>query len=380
MRHFGGDVSDKEMHRRLVELAGVEDDDGDLRLLFSGDDYNSSRENASRAIEELGAIIRVVKSSAKAFPETVLPQSRALLDKHHHGEIRAVTLENKRRIQVQEREAQEMVRTANMRLSVAEAQKVTAHRKLHEAEEEKVLAEAAKVDAQAKAQKVLDLYETLQSTKERLETEKAELQNDQSGWMKTRTLMEGEQQRLKAEKGELENEKNEWTVARQAMEQEQQVLQDDIARAREERKRLEAAAEKWQKTLATVKSQAEAKEAHLKEIQAILKNAPGSQPASGSIAGELEIPLPVATKPNPKVLRKAQTLHHGSQESLDDPELQPAACPEQETPVLVQLWAVMSKAFGGDRVDAASALKSRPSMADVSRISRTRSRNSLGGA
>merc|ERR1711988_1479102 len=76
MQHFGSEVSDNEILRRLSELACVVGEEGgDLRLLFSGDDYNSSRESASRAIEELGAIIRVVKSSAKAFPDTVLPQS-----------------------------------------------------------------------------------------------------------------------------------------------------------------------------------------------------------------------------------------------------------------------------------------------------------------
>jgi hypothetical protein len=359
--HFGVDVSDREIHRRLCELVPTEEE-GDLRLLFSGDEYNNSRENASRAIEELGSIIRVVRSSARAFPDTVMPQSRALLEKHHHGELKAVTLENKRRIQVQEREAQEMVRTANMRLSYAESQKATAQRKLSEAEEQKVMAEVAKVDAENRAQKVLELYETLQHVKERLEaeksqlqTEKSQLQNDQSGWFQTRDSMIKEQKQLKSEKTELENEKNEWTVARQAMEQEQKQLQADIVKARAERKRLEEAAEKWQHTLASVKAQATEKEQHLKEIQTILQKVPNRVgPASASASNLLEnSSLPSSsTKPNPKVLTKGRT-HHFSQGSLQDsmntePEEQDGTANVQEAPVLQQLWAVMSKAFGGE--------------------------------
>jgi len=360
LEYFGADVPCKEMHRGLAELASAVEGEGDLRLLFSGDDYNSSRESASRAIEELGAIIRVVKSSARAFPDTVLPQSRSLLEKQHHGEIRAVTLENRRRIQVQEREAQEMVRTANMRLSVAEAQKVTAQGKLREAFEEKVLAETAKVDAQNRSQQVLQLYETLQRTSEKLEKEKSDLQTDQSEWMKTRELMEAEQQRLKAEKGELQYEKNDWTAAREVMEQEQKVLQADIVKARAERKRLEEAAEKWQQTLASVKKEAEGKEAHLKEIQAILKNAPTIRSSNCASPALPEFPPQTSIKQNPKVLTRARTMNHSNESNDVLEDVEPEQVQEQETPVLLQLWAVMSKAFGGDS-DSVSIQRSRAS-------------------
>ncbi|CAJ1392707.1 unnamed protein product [Effrenium voratum] len=237
---FKPDISCTELHRRLPELATQ--DGSDLRLLFGGDGYNEARKQASEAIGELGAIIRVVKTAVAAFPD-VAAQCQELLDKHHKGELRAVTQENKIRIQIQEKEAEEMVRTANIRLMLAEGQKKAAEEKLREAEQERVMAELAKQDSQKRA--------------------------DQ--WWENLQVMAKEKDMLENEKARLENEKLQWTQVQSLMELEKSELQADIQNAKEERKRLEHAAEKWHHTLQTVKAQAEEKEAHLKEIQAILQ-------------------------------------------------------------------------------------------------------------
>ncbi|CAJ1348395.1 unnamed protein product, partial [Effrenium voratum] len=86
-----------------------------------------------------------------------------------------------------------------------------------------------------------------------------------------RVVMAKEKDMLENEKARLENEKLQWTQVQSLMELEKSELQADIQNAKEERKRLEHAAEKWHHTLQTVKAQAEEKEAHLKEIQAILQ-------------------------------------------------------------------------------------------------------------
>mmetsp|Transcript_35104 Transcript_35104/g.81816 ORF Transcript_35104/g.81816 Transcript_35104/m.81816 type:complete len:1394 (+) Transcript_35104:3-4184(+) len=236
---FKPEMTNAEVHRRLTELAPQ--DGSDLRLLFGGDGYNKARQQAVEAIGELGAIIRVVKTAAAAFPDVAV-QCQELLDKHHKGELRAVTQENKLRIQIQEKEAEEMVRTANIRLMLAEGQKKAAEEKLREAEEERVLAEQAKQDSQKRA--------------------------DQ--WWENLQAMAKEKELLEVEKSRLESEKMQWTQVQSLMELEKSELQADIQKAKEERKRLEVAAEKWHHTLQTVKAQAEEKEAHLKEIQAIL--------------------------------------------------------------------------------------------------------------
>eukprot|EP00930_Biecheleria_cincta_P102285 TRINITY_DN9397_c0_g2_i1.p1 TRINITY_DN9397_c0_g2~~TRINITY_DN9397_c0_g2_i1.p1 ORF type:complete len:1849 (+),score=364.06 TRINITY_DN9397_c0_g2_i1:468-5549(+) len=250
---FKSDVENPELRQRLHELATH--DGSDLRLLFGGDDYNRARAQAAEAIEELGALIRVVKTAAAAFPD-VAAQCQDLLDKHHKGELRSVTQENKRRIQIQEKEAEEMVRTANIRLMVAENQKKAAEEKYREAEEERVLAEVAKTDAQKRADQWWDNLQAMAQEKELLQSEKMQLETEKLEWTKVQSLME-------LEKGEL---------------------QGDIERAKEERRKLEHAADKWHKTLQTVKAQAEEKEAHLKEIQAILQKEQAKQEASLAFA------------------------------------------------------------------------------------------------
>eukprot|EP00933_Yihiella_yeosuensis_P031886 TRINITY_DN2548_c0_g1_i3.p1 TRINITY_DN2548_c0_g1~~TRINITY_DN2548_c0_g1_i3.p1 ORF type:complete len:1292 (-),score=313.47 TRINITY_DN2548_c0_g1_i3:163-3726(-) len=242
LNYFQADIKNSELHRRLPELADNLAT-SDLRLLFGGDDYSRARAEAAGAIGELGAIIRVVKTASAAFPDTVLKQCQELLGKHHKGELRAVTQDNKRRIQIQEKEAEEMVRTANIKLSLAEAQRRAAEGQLKEAEEERVLAEVAKNDAQKRA--------------------------DQ--WWDNLQAMAREKEMLQSEKGNLESEKLEWTKVQSLMEIEKTELQADIEKAKDERRKLEQAADKWHKTLQTVKAQAEEKEAHLKEIQAIIK-------------------------------------------------------------------------------------------------------------
>ncbi|CAE7381031.1 unnamed protein product [Symbiodinium natans] len=227
-----------------------------------GDGYNKARQQAVEAIGELGAIIRVVKTAAAAFPDVAV-QCQELLDKHHKGELRAVTQENKLRIQIQEKEAEEMVRTANIRLMLAEGQKKAAEEKLREAEEERGLAETAKQESQQRA--------------------------DQ--WWENLQAMAKEKELLEAEKARLESEKLQWTQVQSLMELEKSELQGDIQKAKEERKRLEVAAEKWHHTLQTVKAQAEEKEAHLKEIQSILHKqqeeaARSPVPASAEELGE----------------------------------------------------------------------------------------------
>lgn len=246
---FKSDVENPELRQRLHELATQ--DGSDLRLLFGGDDYNRARSQAAEAIQELGTLIRVVKTAAAAFPDVAV-QCQELLDKHHKGELRSVTQENKRRIQIQEKEAEEMVRTANIRLMVAETQKKAAEEKYREAEEERVLAEVAKTDVQKRA--------------------------DQ--WWDNLQAMAQEKELLQSEKVQLETEKLEWTKVQSLMELEKEQLQGDIERAKEERRKLEQAADKWHKTLQAVKAQAEEKEAHLKEIQAILQKEQAKQEAS----------------------------------------------------------------------------------------------------
>jgi len=250
---FKPEVDNVELCRRLVELSMG----SDLRLLFGGDGYNEARKQASEAIGELGAIIRVVKTAAKAFPD-VAAQCQELLDKHHKGELRAVTQENKLRIQIQEKEAEEMVRTANIRLMLAEGQKKAAEEKLREAEQERVMAELAKQESQQRA--------------------------DQ--WWENLQVMAKEKEMLETEKGRLESEKLQWTQVQSLMELEKSELQGDIQKAKEERKRLEHAAEKWHHTLQTVKAQAEEKEAHLKEIQAILQKQQEEAAAKSSATEE----------------------------------------------------------------------------------------------
>lgn len=250
---FKPEVDNVELARRLMELAAG----ADLRLLFGGDGYNEARKQAAEAIGELGAIIRVVKTAASAFPD-VAAQCQELLDKHHKGELRAVTQENKLRIQIQEKEAEEMVRTANIRLMLAEGQKKAAEEKLREAEQERVLAESAKQESQQRA--------------------------DQ--WWENLQVMAKEKEMLETEKGRLESEKLQWTQVQSLMELEKSELQGDIQKAKEERKRLEHAAEKWHHTLQTVKAQAEEKEAHLKEIQAILQKQQEEAAAKSSAAEE----------------------------------------------------------------------------------------------
>eukprot|EP00931_Biecheleriopsis_adriatica_P083312 TRINITY_DN5689_c0_g1_i1.p1 TRINITY_DN5689_c0_g1~~TRINITY_DN5689_c0_g1_i1.p1 ORF type:complete len:1859 (+),score=473.63 TRINITY_DN5689_c0_g1_i1:70-5577(+) len=269
-------VENAELHRRLTELAPA--DGSDLRLLFGGDDYNQARTEAAEAIGELGAIIRVVKNAAAAFPDVAL-QCQELLDKHHKGELRAVTQENKRRIQIQEKEAEEMVRTANIRLMLAENQKKAAEEKLREAEEERVMAELAKVDVQKRA--------------------------DQ--WWDNLQVMGKEKEALESEKTQLESEKMQWTQVQSLMELEKSELQADIEKAKEERRKLEQAAEKWQGTLQRVKAQAEEKEAHLKEIQAILQKQQeeaAKQPESGP-ASSAEEPMNFTVTQLMSVLSKA---------------------------------------------------------------------------
>ncbi|CAK9061411.1 Uncharacterized protein SCF082_LOCUS32169, partial [Durusdinium trenchii] len=250
---FKHDLGNVELHRRLGELSTG----SDLRLLFGGDGYNEARKQASEAISELGAIIRVVRTAANAFPD-VAAQCQELLDKHHKGELRAVTQENKLRIQIQEKEAEEMVRTANIRLMLAEGQKKAAEEKLREAEQERVMAELAKQDSQKRA--------------------------DQ--WWENLQVMAKEKEMLETEKGRLESEKLQWTQVQSLMELEKSELQGDIQKAKEERKRLEHAAEKWHQTLQTVKAQAEEKEAHLKEIQAILQKQQEEAAAKSTAAEE----------------------------------------------------------------------------------------------
>jgi len=250
---FKPEVDNVELCRRLVELSMG----SDLRLLFGGDGYNEARKQASEAIGELGAIIRVVKTAAKAFPD-VAAQCQELLDKHHKGELRAVTQENKLHIQIQEKEAEEMVRTANIRLTLAEGQKKAAEEKLREAEQERVMAELAKQESQQRA--------------------------DQ--WWENLQVMAKEKEMLETEKGRLESEKLQWTQVQSLMELEKSELQGDIQKAKEERKRLENAAEKWHHTLQTVKAQAEEKEAHLKEIQAILQKQQEEAAAKSSATEE----------------------------------------------------------------------------------------------
>jgi len=238
---FKSKVDNAELHRRLPELAPA--DGSDLRLLFGGDDYNQARSQAIEAIGELGAIIRVVKTASDAFPDVAL-QCQELLDKHHKGELRAVTQENKRRIQIQEKEAEEMVRTANIRLMLAENQKKAAEEKFHEAEEERVMAEVAKAEAQKRADQWWDNLQVMVKEKEALVSVKQQLEDEKSEWMKVQNLMEVEKSQLQA----------------------------DIESAKAERKKLEISSEKWLKTLQTYKAQAEEKEAYLKEIQVIVQN------------------------------------------------------------------------------------------------------------
>eukprot|EP00913_Durusdinium_trenchii_P000834 g776.t1 len=257
---FKHDLGNVELHRRLGELSTG----SDLRLLFGGDGYNEARKQASEAISELGAIIRVVRTAANAFPD-VAAQCQELLDKHHKGELRAVTQDgelrcfagrprtsvledlelhrNKLRIQIQEKEAEEMVRTANIRLMLAEGQKKAAEEKLREAEQERVMAELAKQDSQKRADQ---WWENLQVMAKEKEMGCAEI---------------GSREMLETEKGRLESEKLQWTQVQSLMELEKSELQGDIQKAKEERKRLEHAAEKWHQTLQTVKAQAEEKEA-----------------------------------------------------------------------------------------------------------------------
>jgi len=302
--HFRDDASNEEVHRRLTELAPKE---GDLRLLFGGDGYHRARDEAERAIKELGAIIRVVGRAAKAFPETVHPQCQDLLEKHHKGELRSVKQENQRRLQIKEREAQEMVRIANIKLDVAQTQKVAAQAKLREAEEAKCIAEAAKVDAMVRAQQVMDLVDELKEEKQRLEAEKADLQVEKEAWIEARWRMETNQKQLTR----------------------------DIEGAKEERRHLEAAVEKWQATLQRVTSKAEEKDMHLKEIQTILM----SSRQYHDIA-------------------QHQAQHEG--DTAASATVPPVAGESamQHSPLISQLWGVVAKAVKG--TECAPEVSSQP--------------------
>lgn len=253
--HFGADVGNSEVHQRLAELAPG--DGTDLRLLFGGGDYDKARAQAIEAIEDLGSTIRVVKTAAAAFPNTVAVQCQELLDMHHKGEMRAVLQENKHRIQVQQKEAQEMVRTANIKLTMAEEQKRSAMEKLKEAEEERAMAEDEKKKVQQTADAWWENLQLVGKEKQKLESDKRALEAAMSA--------------VERDKDRLESEKLEWTKVQSILELEKSQLQKDIERAREDAQSLKASAQKWQGTLQTAKRAAEEKEAHLREIQRVIQ-------------------------------------------------------------------------------------------------------------
>jgi len=316
--HFGADVGNSEVHRRLAELAPG--DGTDLRLLFGGGDYDKARAQAIEAIEDLGSTIRVVKTAAAAFPSTVAVQCHELLDMHHKGEMRAVLQENKHRIQVQQKEAQEMVRTANIKLVMAEEQRRSAMEKLKEAEEERAMAEDEKKKVQSTADAWWENLQLVGKEKQKLESDKRTLEEAMSG--------------VERDKDRLENEKLEWTKVQSILELEKSNLQRDIERAREDARNLQMSAEKWQKTLTTAKRAAEEKEAHLREIQRVIQ---AHQVTSGGSESSLSsAPAPA----RPALLRL--TAREGAAQQAPAPPLGSQGDPGE---AFAQLLTILGRAF-----------------------------------
>jgi len=161
-----------------------------------------------------------------------------------------------------------MVRTANIKLMMAEDQKRSAVEKLKEAEEERAMAEAAKKEALERADAWWENLQGISKEKQKLESDKRTLENAMVA--------------VERDKDRLENEKLEWTKIQSLMELEKSQLQKDIEKAREEARGLETSAEKWQRTLQTTKRAAEEREAHLREIQHVLQahQVPGFLPSA----------------------------------------------------------------------------------------------------
>jgi len=300
IERFPEDASNKEVHERLLELASSEVDS--LRLMFSGDDYYSSRERAGQAIEELRVIINMVSGVAKAFPDTVALQYRELEAKQHRGELKNVTQENRRIMQVREKEFAAMMSTANLRLDHAMSERAKAQERLREAEQEQAMAEEAKNEAQRKAREVLEIYEKVLQARDKLETDKRKVEEENFA---------------------LQNEKGQWLEARAQMDGQLRDLQQSITKAKKERRELELAAEKWQAILVSTKAQAEEKEAQLKEIQEILEGARRTH------SGTLDDLAACSTK---GIRSNSAESHTGS-------------VTEADVDVFSQVWAVLSRAF-----------------------------------